>query len=242
MRPAAAFLTAFLCTTPALPAAEPVADPAATKLLAEARAARATWTGFPGFTADAAVRADGRLLKGQVRVTADGEVTFTGLPPEEEAWARRTLGSVVGHRLASAAPLDTPCRFLDPGDAEHPLGRAVQVLNDEFHSSYRIRDRQIIVVNRSMQNEKFTITVQENRKTPAGKYLSASFVVNYWDKASGELLRSEANLQGWARVDSFELPAELTVVTAKKANGGEGQSARTLTLTRHQLMKTTAAK
>ena len=44
--------------------AKPAADPAATKLLADARAARAVWKDFPGFTADLEVNIDGKVVKG----------------------------------------------------------------------------------------------------------------------------------------------------------------------------------
>ena len=72
---------------------------------------------------------------------------------------------IVSHRLDNSAGLDTPCAFLDD-NKDHPLGRSLRVLNDEFHSSYRVRDRQIIVVNRQMKDSRFTISVLENLSIP----------------------------------------------------------------------------
>src|SRR5262249_24905228 len=46
-----------------------VADPAATKLLAEARAARALYHNFPGFSADIEVNLDGKATRGRVEVS-----------------------------------------------------------------------------------------------------------------------------------------------------------------------------
>src|SRR5262249_39369297 len=122
------------------------ADPAATKLLAEARAARASWNQFPGFSADLEVNLDGKVVKGRVEVNPKGKVKLDLPEGEAHDWARRQLGSIVGHRMDGGTSLETPCAFADD-NAHHPLGRAIRVLNDEFHSSYRIRDRQIIVVN-----------------------------------------------------------------------------------------------
>lgn len=223
-------------------AAQPKADPLATKFLADARAARASWANFPGFTADIAVNFDGQVTKGKATVDPTGKVQLTGLDnKEEEAWAKRTLASIVGHRLDSAADRDTPCAFADNNE-NHPLGRAIIVLNDELHSSYRIRDNQITEVNRKIKDQFFTISVLENRPNAEGKFLSVSFVVNYWnaDSPSTQLLKSETNHQSWKRIGKFDLPATVLVVTAGTEGSKEktmvrSYSTRSLTLSNHQL-------
>jgi hypothetical protein len=209
---------------------KPAADPAATKLLADARAARARWDHFPGFTADVEVNVEGKVAKGRVTVDAKGDVTLKLSDEEHKHWARATLSSIVGHRLDDTASLDTPCAFEDDA-ADHPLGRAIHVLNDEFHSSYRIRDRQVIVVNRQMTDARFTITVLENTVNEDKKFLPACFVVNTWDLKSNSLTSSETHHQTWKRIDAFDLPLTLTVV---KATAG-AQEARSIKLSNHQL-------
>ena len=231
-------LLALAATASALPAADkevkPDADPAATKLLADARAARGVWKDFPGFTADLEVNVDGKLVKGRAIVDAKGEVTLK-LPEEEnERWARRTLASIVGHRLDDGSTANTPCAFEDDvGD--NPLGRAVRVLGDDFHSSYRIRDRQVIVVNREMKDSRFTITVIENVLNKEDKFLPTCFVVNTWrdDDKGGFLASSETHHQTWKRIGAFDLPETLTVVTASPAAGK--LEARSLKLSALQL-------
>jgi hypothetical protein len=210
------------------------ADPDATRLLAEARAARASWTNFPGFTADVVVNLDGHSVsRGRVEVKADGKVTLELGDKDAATWARRELGSIVGHRLGGAAEAPTPCAFAD--DEANPLGRAIRVLNDEYHSSYRIRDRQITVVNRAMPQAgiRFTITVLENRRNEEGNFLPVSFVVNTWDQKTNALQSSEAQHQTWVRVGKFDLPQALLVVTAKEGK----QEARSLKLSNHQLLR-----
>jgi hypothetical protein len=216
------------------PAGEVKANPAATRLLAEARAARASWVDFPGFTADLEVNLDGRVSRGHVEVKPDGKLSLDLEDKEVAVWARRELGSTVGHRLDNSAALQTPCAFADE-DETNPLGRAIRVLNDEFHSSYRIRDRQITVVNRAMpmSGTRFTITVLANRRNEDGYFLPLSFVVNSWDVRSGALQSSEAHHQSWARVGKFDLPVTALVVTAKEG----GQEARSLTLSNHRLLR-----
>ena len=211
--------------------AKPEGDPAAMKLLADARAARAIWKDFPGFTAELEVNLDGKVQKGRVSVDPEGEVTLQMPDDKGAAWARRTLASLVGHRLDDGGAA-TACVF-DDDNADHPLGRAVRVLDDKYHSSYRIRDRQVIVVNRDMKDARFTITVTENVVNKEGKYLPACFVVNTWDAKTNALTRSETHHQTWKRVGAFDLPESLTVVTAEAG----GLEARGLKLSGLQLAR-----
>jgi uncharacterized GH25 family protein len=212
-------------------------DPEATKLLADARAARALWQHFPGFTADVEINWDGKLAKGKVKVDDAGNITVEGIDDKGMAtWARRVLGSTVAHRLPSNRSLETPCAFAD-NEQHHPLGRLIDVLNDELHSSYRIRDRQIMVVNRTTPEGRFSIMMQENHTTPEGKFLPASFVVNYTDGATGSLTKSEASVHTWRRIGGIDLPVLNRVIIAGKEN-----SVRDLTLSNHHLAQPSAAR
>ena len=222
-------------------AEKPKEDPAASKLLADARAARALWKNFLGFAADIEINLDGKVSKGTVAVDANGKLKFDGVSKEAEAWAKPIFGSIVGHRLDST-PRDTPCAFVDD-ETTHPMGRRIRVLNDELHSGYRIKDEQILVVDRHVEGRKFTISVLENRKNAEGKYLPVSFAVDYWNPTSGELLRSDATFQSWKRVGSFDLPVTARIVTAEKiaVTGSDSwkrvPATRSLTLSNHKLVE-----
>jgi hypothetical protein len=212
-------------------------DPAASKLLADARAARATWTNFPGFRAAVATNLDGHVSRGQVQVDADGTVQCQGLDEPAKSWVQHTLDSIVAHRLASSADESSACVFVDDV-RDHPLGPAVRLLGDDLNSVERIRDRQFTEVNRQMGNERFAISVLENRANSEGKYLSVSFVVNFWDRRDGRFLRSEANHQTWTRVGDFDLPAVTLVITARgepREKTG-AQSVRQFTLSGHRAL------
>jgi Protein of unknown function (DUF3386) len=206
-----AFALIVIAVSP-LGAADP-ANPEATKLLADARAARAEWDAFPGFSADLEVNVEGTATRGKVKVSPAGKVTLE-LDGAATEWTKRTLESLVGHRLPSGEKLDTPCAFADEV-TDHPLGRAIRVLNDEYHSSYRIRDRQVIVVNRQAgPTMRFTITVLENHVNAEKKFLPISYVVNTWDAKSGALKSSAAHHDTWERVGKFDLPKTVMVVSA----------------------------
>jgi uncharacterized GH25 family protein len=216
--------------TPGAAIDEVKADQAATVLLADARAARAIWENFPGFNADLEANVEGKVTRGHVEVSPKGKVELKLDDQNEEAWVKRELGSVVGHRLADSAALATPCAFLDDVKV-HPLGRAIRVLNDEFHSSYRVRDRQIIVVNREVPDAHFTITVMANQVNEERKFLPLCYVVNTWDAKTEALQSSQTYHQTWQRVGKYDLPATVTAVTA---SGGKLET-RSLKLSNFKL-------
>lgn len=206
------------------------ADAAATKLLAEARAARVLYRDFPGFDADIEIHLDGKVTRGQVEVSDTGKVALQVENAEAEKWAKHTLTSIIAHRLSSGPDEETPCAFVDD-DKHHPLGRAIRVLNDEFHSSYRIRDRQVLVVNRQVPGARFTIAVMENTLTKEKKFLPVYYVVNTWDAKTDALTSSETYHHTWQRVGAFDLPKETLAV---KATAGK-MEARSLKLSKIRL-------
>jgi hypothetical protein len=71
----------------------------------------------------------------------------------------------------------------------------------------------------------------ENEKNAEGKFLPRSYIVQYWDDATGNLLRTETVRDGWKRVGAFDLPTTHTVSTAS----GDGYSVSTFTLSEHKL-------
>jgi hypothetical protein len=215
----------------------PSADSAAISLFEEAIAARASWHDFPGFTAQVAGNLDGRRFAGTVSIDARGSVAFSDNDSSREEsvspWVVEQLESIVLHRLARPAGKSRPALWFGEDRADHPLGRLLVFDGGKFASSYRVKDKQIMVVNRSTGRENMTIIIQENVATPEGKFLPRCYSVQYWDAASGALKRTETVHDRWARVGSWDLPAAHTVTTASSA----GVSICTMTLSRHELQK-----
>lgn len=207
------------------------ADPDAVALFEEALAARAGWKDFPGFSADVEGKLDGRPFRGTVTVGADGGVSMKTKQPEAEAWVRDQLESIALHRAARSGGRAKPVlRFAD-GEDDHPLGRLLAFEGGRFASSYRVRDRQITVVNRHVGKQNMTITVVDNETNAEGKFLPRSYVVQYWDAATGALERSETVMDRWVRLGAFDLPQCHTVTAAT----GSGLSVRSFTLSNHKL-------
>jgi hypothetical protein len=209
--------------------AQPKTDPAAVKLYAEARAARAAWQNFPGFKADLEVNVDGKIDRGQVDVSANGKVKVHLADAALRDQVQRELASQVAHRLPSSPGNEPSCYFIDK--LGHPLGTAIGISGDDMHSSFRIKDRQILEVNRTMKDSRFTISVLENTWNQEKQYLPVSFVVNTWDLKTKQLSSSVGYHHTWQRIGAFDLPATVTIVNA---SAGTLES-RSIKLTNHKL-------
>jgi hypothetical protein len=219
----------------AWPLAPKGADPEAVALFEEALAARARWDNFPGFTARVRGKMDGRPFTGTVTVSGKGEVALEVDDEVVRSWVEDQLQSVVLHRGSGArgAGQGKPAlRFAD-AEKDHPLGRLVVFEGGRFASSYRIKDKQIRVVNRDLGKRHMTITVLDNEQTAEGRFLPRSYTVQYWDAGSGALQRTETVRQGWQRLGGWDLPASYTVTAASDT----GLSVRSFTLSDHRIRK-----
>jgi hypothetical protein len=216
------------------------ADPGAVALFEEALAARATWRDFPGFHAAITGNLDGRMFEGTITIDAKGKIAFSDSDPSAEesvsSWVREQLESIVLHRLvvpARSEPRSKPVlRFGEPRD-DHPLGRLLIFDGGRFASSYRVKDKQIFVVNRHVGKENMTITVLDNDRNAEGLFLPRSYTVQYWDAATGELKRTETVQERWQRVGQWDLPARHTAMQATAT----GLCVRSFSLTKHELLK-----
>jgi len=208
------------------------ADAKAVALFQEALDARASWSKFPGFSADIKANADGRSWKGNVKITAKGNVELSEEDDVVTPWVREQLESMVMHRIAAPRKGEPVLRFADNA-SDHALGRLLTFEGGAMASSYRVKDRQIMVVNRAMGKLNMTITVLDNDLNAEKKFLPRSYTVQYWTAPAGELQRTESIQNRWTRVGEWDLPTLLTVQTSS----GAGLGVKTMTLSEHLLMK-----
>jgi hypothetical protein len=209
------------------------ADEKAVAMFEKSIASRAVWRKFPGFTATISGVVDGREFTGTANIDADGGVKTKIDEESAQEWVDDQLGSIVLHRKASSGKRARPVlRFAD-NDTSHPLGRLLTFVGGSFASSYRVKDDQIMVVNRNIGPQNFTITILDNTKTANGKFLPRTYAVQYWDSKTGRLNRSETFRNGWKRVGAYDLPESLLVT---KASAG-GLIVREFKLSKHKLLE-----
>lgn len=206
-------------------------DPDAVKLFQEALDARASWTNFPGFSADVIANVDGRPWKGTTKISPEGKVELRDEDEATTPWVREQLESMVLHRIAGPRKGTPVVRFADEV-VDHPLGRLLAFEGGKFASSYRVKDRQLMTVNRSMGALNMTITVIDNDLNPEKKFLPRSYTVQYWKAPGGQLQRSETIQNRWTRAGTWDLPTLIDVRTSSES----GVSVRTMSLSNHRLL------
>jgi hypothetical protein len=194
------------------------ADPEAIALFKEAIAQRSSWHESPGFSAEIKGQVDGRPFAGKLTVQADGSVQVTTDDVVALTWLKDQFESMAMHRVPpppgdSSDSHSPKFRFADSGK-DHPFGRLIAVEGGQMASSYRIKDRQIMVVNRRMGKQNMTITILENETNPDGRILPHSYIVHYWDAASGKLTSIQTIQERWKRIGKWDLPTLHTVTTA----------------------------
>ena len=207
------------------------ADSDAVAMFQEAIASRASWDKFPGFSAAIKANADGRAWKGSATISAKGVVELKMEDDVVAPWVKEQLESIVLHRVSRPQSKPPIVRFADD-ERDHPLGRLLIFDGGKFASSYRVKDRQIAVVNRNLGKTNMTITVLDNDLNADKKYLPRSYIVHYWDAASGKLEYTETIQNRWTRLGSWDLPTQLTVQTSSS----QGQGVKTMTLREHRLL------
>jgi hypothetical protein len=138
------------------------------------------------------------------------------------------------HRLARpAGERSKPVLRFGESKEDHPLGCLLIFDGGKLASSYRVKDKQFLVVNRNVGKENMTITVLDNDRNAEGLFLPRSYTVQSWDAATGELKRTETVQERWQRVGSWDLPERHTTTTATAA----GLSVRSFTLSKLELLK-----
>ncbi len=206
-------------------------DADAVAMFEKAIAARAAWDNFKGFSAQASVYLDGRRSEGHVVVKPDGEVSFDGEPKlEDEAareWVRDQLHSQVIHRVSSSGIRSKPLLNFADTDAAHPQGRLLNFHGGRFASTYRIRDDEIIVVNRSLGRENMSLQMLDSERNAEGKVLPRAYEVQDRDAQTGAITRVETFRNRWQRVGKLDLPESM----AQTLSTAGGVSTRSMRLT-----------
>lgn len=221
----------FQAEKPAGAAVVAKTDADAIKILKDAHEARAHWAkDFPGFTADAVYMWNGKQVKGTITVDSQLNIQYELGDQEAETSLRPSFGSLIMHRGGGDDAPDYAANWKD--NESHPLGRAIN-LNDKYGSWYRVKDRQILQVNRTMgPTMRFTTNVLENESGRHG-FLPRAWTVSYYDTANNTLLRSSTTHVTWKWLGDVFVPATLQTVNAHN----EATDVTCLMLTNQRLLK-----
>ena len=189
----------------------------ASDLLQQARKNREVFTkDFHGFRSKLTVRLDGTAHHGTClfRVPGTLEIALNGskVPRVVESAVR----SMLMHRVPSSTTVTAKARYGEP-DA-HSLGRKV-LLDDKYQSSYRIKDREILQVERKMPKFRRVLTVLETKKAASGRYLPRHVFAVVFDNDSGAIRDAWTYITRFQEVGNNYLPHSRHVVRSSGKGG-----------------------
>jgi hypothetical protein len=211
--------------------ADSPAEDSAAAALARAREGRAIWRDFPGFTTDVVVRGDDGKLEARATIDAAGTVELSGERSALHDWAQDQLQSLVQHRMPDGEITEGDVTFVaEP--VMHPLGRLIDLGDEQRQSRYRLNGDVITEVNRLMGPQRFTISVLSIHRNGEGKYLPEAFTMSFWDVKTGELKETRAFWNSWRRVGDFDLPERILEIAA----GEQGAKTKELMFQNQRLL------
>ena len=130
---------------------------------------------------------------------------------------RDQLHSLVIHRIPSSGIPSKPILSFADKEEEHPLGRLLTFHGGRFASTYRIRDDEIVVVNRSLGRENMSLQMLETERNAENKVLPRAYQVQYRDASTGAITRVETFRHRWQRLGKLDLPELLTQTVSSAA-------------------------
>lgn len=193
-------------------------DQAAYDLLKNARTASQNFpVDFAGYSADVVYNEDGKVHNGTVDYAPKAELKFEmkSLGADDYKKLSSDLRSLITHRSAgdfSKSDGRHPITF--GADDKNPIGRLVH-LNDEMKSSYRIRDNQVVQVNRTMGGDLFSINILETTIVDGGKHLPRQFAVTYVDEKTKAIKRTQFFTDSFENVSGAWLPKMRRIITVE---------------------------
>ncbi|HTN74814.1 MAG TPA: DUF3386 family protein, partial [Pirellulaceae bacterium] len=178
---------------------------------------RVTWQKFPGFQADIVATRDGQTTSGKLVVDVEGEAKPTFREGQEPDWVKRSLQSVINHRLDGGHAV-TEVEYADE-DLKHPMGRLIRSTKPAEKSLWRVQGDVLTEVQRISDKTRMIISVAEVARNPEGLHMPRSFVTTTWDAQTGAIQSSRQVFQEWKRFGQFDLPIRITAMIST----GDGQ-------------------
>lgn len=172
---------------------------------------------FGGFRARLRIQWDGKQHSGTLLFKPPRALEVTLEDEEARRRVEETVRSMIFHRMPPRRRDRTqpqkPLRLGIPDS--HWLGRKVY-LGDRYESSYRIRDNQILEINRQMGDTRLVITVIENQFTPKGRHLPRHFLVTLFDMETGALKSASAYTDEYVEMEGNFLPKRRQITSTRK--------------------------
>ena len=164
---------------------------------------------FPGFRSKLTVHFEGQMYQGICSFRLPGDLKVTMQNADVPPGVTATIHSMLMHRAPSSRMSPQEARYGQVDDS--PLGREL-LLSDHHESTYRIRDNQIIQVDRRLSDPRFVLTVLETQTTESGRYLPRHVFAVRFDRSTGAVREAWTYISEFQKVGGEYLPKSRQVI------------------------------
>lgn len=130
-------------------------------------------------------------------------------------WVEGQVRSLLLHRSAGRFEDGDGAYELEYTGSQNALGRQIQV-NDASKTKYRVKDGQILEVERNMGPTRLLVSVLDSISTSETKKLATLMTVSTFDVATGAIKSSSLITDSFSSVDGIWLPSRRRVVEQNK--------------------------
>lgn len=214
-------------------------DPQADELLRQARRHIYHWpTAFKGFAAEMTFTIDGQVHRGRLNAPEGIQIEAHWEESFDNRWVRFQLEELLSHRTApekSKIASKTGCQM---DDLDPIYGQKIVFVGDKMSSFYRIKDSKIAQIGRSYGKLEFIINIDAHHNLGAEErpaYAAADYTAFYWNKANGNLVKTETYRDHYILLDGLYLPQARRVSIAQDSKEQQ-LSVRRLEFHNHTLL------
>ncbi|MFQ3670124.1 MAG: DUF3386 family protein [Verrucomicrobiia bacterium] len=208
-------------------------DPAANRLLQEAREAIYHWPPhFPGFCCQLILEEEHQAWNGHLRAahSRDYDLQLQGF--SKPAWLRFHIEEFLAHREHPSVSRMASPTGVEFGDDHRVWGQRIDFLGDKMGSWYRILNRKLTMIGRNYGEHSFVITIDDHLECKPGTFAATHYTAYYRDQKTNRIKRVEAFHDSYVQVGTEFLPSSRRYVETSD----DGMISRCIHFRDHQLL------
>ncbi|MBI4469163.1 MAG: DUF3386 family protein [Acidobacteria bacterium] len=223
-------LVAGATTAPA--GAKPGSSARARKIFKDALDSRYMWDkGFKGFQAAFLLVTDGKSpISGTIRVDPGLHVSVECPDSTARARVQSELSEFLNHREPRAFDEVYGKAEFRLGEEDPGRGAQIFVEGDAMGTSYRIKDNQVIEVNRAYGRVRYETLNHRHIRTADGRSIAVEYEIVYYSNETNQVVDQIKYLDGYEKIGGYYLPKS----RKKTETAGQKISVLELTLSNFQ--------
>ncbi len=193
-----------------------VPSTSAYELFRKAYENRYTWDSqFPGYTAAVEVKQGKEDYRGRISVNSDLSVEVTGIDNKDALkTVENRLRMLNVHR--QRVPFEASHKNSTFTFGTKDKSGAVEIIEqgDKSKASYKIRNQQVVQVNRSIGPHFFTVDTLDSQETPEG-YIATRYRATALQPQTKQVLGEEVSEDSYKKIGEYYLPTRQVIQSSE---------------------------